>query len=777
MRRRSDFRSRVKTLLTVGLCSSVLNAGAQLSFSEKKVTEIDIRLKGPKSVTESRLRNFMSVKPGQVFSYEKLDSDVKRLYESGLVDDVRFFGEPSGDGIKIVADVETRPSLQAIDFQGNSAFSNKKLRDTSEMTSGGALNDAQILKGKRNIEKLYGERGFPDAVVTYKIDKSANGYSNLVYLIDEGIKAEIDEIYFSNNNAYSDVELRREMKTKEKGVFSFLTKSGRLDNAQFQEDLQNVEEFYKNNGYLRARVTNVSKARKDNGMQDLTIQVDEGARYTVDHINFSGMTVFTKDQIWKALSLVQGDAYSAKKMKADQKMIRSYYGSKGYADARITPKLINTSSDSVKILYDITEGKRFRVGNVNIQGNNKTQDRVVRREVPLTPGEWFNSVDLDTTKKRLKNLNYFNSVQVNPSKGQRPGYRDVDIQLSESRTGSLGFGAGFSSIDSIVGYVNLEQTNFDLFNPWGFTGGGQRFSTSLRAGAQTQDFRMSLTEPWFLGRRLSLGGELYYQDRRFLSNEFDQRNIGGAIFIRKPLGKRAYLRGEYRLENVLIDVNDDNLTNGSSFAQEDGDFMRSALKLSYVYDSRDSNVLPRKGQKLDLSATYAGGIVGGDVDAYTLNARATRHILMPYDFILNLTGDVTVVDSTTDDPVPVFERTFLGGARNLRGFDFRDVGSVADGTRDGATLEALGGQTSAFASAEVTFPLINTIRGAAFGDIGMVNTDAYDFGTAGLHADVGLGLRLQLPFGPFAIDYAVPVLEGDQEDLGGRFQFYLDYKF
>ncbi len=211
----SVIKSTIFIILTL-----TIGAFSQVSFSEKKITQVEVNINGPKTVSESRIRNFMSVKSEQIFSYEKLDDDVKRLYESGLVDDVSFLGEPDGDGIKIVAEVETRPSLEAIDFNGNFVFSNNKLRDTSEMISGGALNDAEILKGKRNIEKLYRDKGYPDTQVTYRIDKGANGYSNLVFLIDEGIKGEIDEIYFNGNAAFSDVELQREMKTKEKGIFS-----------------------------------------------------------------------------------------------------------------------------------------------------------------------------------------------------------------------------------------------------------------------------------------------------------------------------------------------------------------------------------------------------------------------------------------------------------------------------------------------------------------------------------------------------------------------------
>ncbi len=350
----------------------------------------------------------------------------------------------------------------------------------------------------------------------------------------------------------------------------------------------------------------------------------------------------------------------------------------------------DVSPGVVSIVYELTEGRRYRVGKVNIQGNTITQDKVIRREVPMQPGQWYNSVDEDTTSRRLRNLNYFEQVQVAGVPSAEAGYRDVNINLAEKKTGSISFGAGFSSIDSIVGYFNLEQTNFDVSNPKGwFRGGGQRFGMQLRLGSERRDFKISLVEPWFLGKRLALGGELFYRDLLFLSDEYDQGSVGGAIFVRRPLGRKGYLKAEYRLEEITIDVDNiapleldltgpggipDGVTDAemdSLFLAEDGDYLRSAMALTYVYDSRDSNTLPRRGHRANLGATMAGGILGGDVDTYTLSASGSKHWSLPWDIIFNINGALTVVDEIGGDGVPIFERQFLGGARNLRGYEFR----------------------------------------------------------------------------------------------------------
>jgi len=768
-----DMKRNLSAILAALMITS---ASYSQDIANQTITGVDVSITGPKSVSEARIRNFMSVKKGQKFSYDKLDDDVKSLYESGLVDDIEFLAEPSEGGVKIIAEVKTRPSLQAIDFEGNSVFSNDKLRGEAEVTAGSALNDSAILSGKRAIEDFYKEEGYPDVSVRHRIDKGQNGSSVLVYEIAEGVEGEIDEILFHGNDVFSGVELQREMDTKKKGIFHFFTKSGILDNSQLEQDKSKLIKFYQNQGYLRAKIYKLDRIQKDNGKLDLKFYIDEGAKYSVSGIGITGNTVYTYDELWKGLSLITGETFSADKLEDDIQNIRGFYGAKGYADVRINPEMVNSADNGVVINYRITEGERYRVGQVNIQGNNTTKDHVIRRELNHIPGDWFNSVDLDITEQRLRNLNYFSFARANSGSGSRSGYRDVNIQVQEQRTGSIGFGAGFSSIDNLVGFINIEQTNFDILDPWGFTGGGQRFNLNLRAGIETLDFSLSLTEPWFLGKRLSLGGELYYQDRQFISPAYDQRNLGGAIFIRKPLGKRSSIRAEYRLEQIEIELEND-LEPGSLFEGEEGEFLRSAFNLTYLFDSRDSNVTPRRGHRVNLGATYTGGFLSGDVDTYTLNASGQKHILLPYDFILNFSGEVTVVDSFDGDDVPIFERTFLGGARNLRGFDFRDVGSVAGGTRDLLTDEVIGGNTSAFLTTELTFPLFNTIRGAVFGDVGFVNQDSYDFSTEDLHVDVGVGVRLRLPLGPFAIDYAIPVVSTDQEDDSGTFQFYLDYNF
>lgn len=750
-------------------CAPMIGIAQTLDFEGKNITSVEIRYRGSKTVDEAAIRGRLSTQAGQKYSTEKLDADIKKLYESGQVDDVRWLAEPSGSGVKLIAEVATRPPLDAVGFVGNNIFSDKKLAKESKLKAGGALSDEEILAARRNIEAYYQGYGYPDVSVSHKMQPGESGGASLIFIIDEGVKNEVRDIRFEGNDTIKTADLKKVMKTKEKGIFSFVTKSGRVEGNQLDEDLEEVLDYYRNKGYLRVSSTGIQRVPTGDGKMDLIIPIDEGGKYAVHGVGFGKMSVFRPDELYPALTLVGGAPYSAKKMRADIDMIRSYYGSRGYADATVVPDIDNASGNSVQITYRITEGSRYRVGRVNISGNTKSKDKVIRREVPLKPGDWFNSVDVETTRTRLRNLNYFNDAQVSTAPGGS-GYRDLNILVDEKKTGSLGFGLGFSSIDNIVGYVTVEQTNFDLLNPWHFTGGGQRFNASLRAGARRRDFSMSLVEPWFLDRKLSLGGEVFYKNALYFSDFYNQTNMGAAISLRQPLGEKAYVKGEYRIERIELDA--ESGPDALYFQGLDDSYLRSSIGVNYVYDSRDSIQTPREGHKVDVGLNYAG--VGGDVNTVTFSAAGSKYWNLAWDTILSVNAEIGMVDSTSDDDVPIFDRQFLGGARTLRGFEFRDVGPRDDAT----SMEVIGGNSMGWLALEYTVPLFEQVRGAVFYDAGFVNADSFDFDPSNLYTDAGLGLRLNLPFGPLAFDYALPLESPDPEsDKGGQFNFYLDYKF
>jgi outer membrane protein insertion porin family len=750
----------------------------------KNVSEVSVRYSGAATVDEARLRSFISTRSGEGYRSEKVDNDIKALYESGLVDDVRVLAEPAGDSLKVIFDVTTRGTIVAVGFAGNSVFSDQKLAKETKLKVGGAMSDETILSARRNLETYYRGYGYPDVSITHRTQPSESGQGyDLIFIVDEGGKNEIREIRFEGNSTYDSRTLRKEMKVKEKGWFSWFSKSGRFEVDQLDADVEAVLDYYRTRGYLRASSPGARRDPVGDGRVDLVIPINEGEKYTVAGVGFGRMTVFTPEELYPALTLNGGDGYSSKKMRDDIRMIRSYYGSRGYADATVTPDIRDAGPNKVNIVYRITEGSRYRVGRINIGGNTKTQDKVIRREMPLKPGDYFNSVELETAKARLDNLQYFSDVQVDAQPG-RGGYRDVNVLVEERRTGSISAGIGFSSIDSIVGFINLEQTNFDIMNPWSFTGAGQRFGMNLRLGSERTDFSVSLVEPWFMDRQLALGGELFYRDFQFFSEFFEQTNAGGAVYLRKPMGENSSIKLEYRLEQVEIELEPSVATLSAASVNkggppslllpEEGEYLRSALVLNYLYDSRNAVIETRSGEKLDIGLSMAGTGLGGDVDVLGLTIQGQKYWNFAWDSILSLNGELAFVDAT-DGTVPIFDRLFLGGQGTLRGFEFRDLGP-----RDPVTGEAIGGQSLGFLSTEYTVPVIDNVRAAVFYDLGFVNADSWDPSPSDLYHDIGVGVRLKLPISPvpIALDYAIPVESPDPlADKGGQFNFYLNYQY
>jgi len=468
--------------------------------------------------------------------------------------------------------------------------------------------------------------------------------------------------------------------------------------------------------------------------------------------------------------MVPGAVYSPQGIEKDVKSIQDLYGAKGYIDVQIMPETVSGGTHVENVRYVIVEGSQSYVNRVNISGNTRTKDKVVRRELALSPGDVYNSVRVDASRARLQNLNYFDRVDIFPSDTLLPGKKDLNVVLNEKRTGSLNFGAGFSSIDSVLGFVEVTQSNFDITNWPNFTGGGQRFRTRVQYGAKRRDFIVSLTEPYFLDYQLAVGGELFYHDADFLSVVYNQRNYGFNVFTRKAINQFMSWRLDYRLENVTIYDVDSHAS--KEIKSQEGDWLQSQVTPSFVFDSRDSVFLTRKGTRAELSAYGAGGFLGGNVQIYGFNFEASHYIHLPWDTILTFNGEVAVVDTWGGgDQVPIFDRLYLGGANNLRGFDFRDV-SPRDENDD-----PIGGNTLARLTAEYTFPIVDRVRGAVFYDTGIVNSGAYDFSTSHLSSDAGIGVRLDLPIGPVRIDYGVPIQKGYEKGSGGKFNFNIGYQF
>lgn len=734
-----------------------------------KVRSIEVQYNGPETISRERILAQIRTKVGQDYSANIVEQDIRTLFGTGQVENVRIFGQPQGDGVKVIIAVQTRAVVNEIEIDGATRISAKALRRRIKLKVNEPANDAELAKARQEIIDAYRAKGFNDIDVQFRIDTNEQrATSRIVFTINEGEKGTVSRVQFEGNTAFSDRVLRKQMKTKPKTLIAFLDKSGRLDEAQLQQDLDAVREHYQNAGYIDVEIRDVRRDRGD-GRMNLVIAIDEGPKYTVGKVVFKGNTKANEERLRRVLKLKEGGVYSPKTVREDAKTIADAYGAGGYVDLAITPQGTPAGPNRIDVTYVIEEGERSFVQRINIVGNTRTKDKVIRREVLIAPGDVYNTVRVETSRKRLDNLGYFSKVETYPDETGVTGRRDLVVEVEEKRTGSLNFGAGFSTVDSIVGFVELTQGNFDLMNWPNFTGAGQKFRARVQYGSRRKDIVFSLTEPYFLDRRLSVGGEVFYREADFLSSVYDQRNYGFALNVRKPLGRFMYVSTEYRLENV--EIFDLPPTASEDLDIEEGTRTKSAITSSWVFDTRDNPFLTRKGQRVSVTPQIAGGFLGGNTQVYGFNIEGSQYFHLPYDMILLFNAQVANVDSWGDeDRVPIFERLFLGGPNDLRGFDFRDVSPKDE---DG---EPLGGRSMGRATVELTYPVIPKVRAAVFYDTGFVNREAYDFSPDSLASDAGIGLRLDLPIGPIRVDYGIPIQKAGN-DGGGKFNFNVGYQF
>lgn len=756
-------------LFLVGLLMLPAPAGRAQGVEGVTITSIEVRYVGPETISKDRILANMKTKVGTAYSESTVEDDIRALYDTGKIQNVRIFGEPAGNGVRVQVILATRALITAIEIEGAESFKPKVVRDKVKFKIPSSPDAEKLEEGRENIVDFYQRKGFPSVDVRMEVvNDEAHGTAHVVYTINEGEKGAVREIRFEGNKSFSEKVLRHQMKTKAQTMIAFFDKSGRLDQAQLQQDLDSIREFYQNHGYIDITIPEVRHERTTKGVR-LVVVINEGIQYHVGKVIFQGQQAAKEQGLRSLIKMKEGSVYTPKGLKDDVKAIVDGYGAGGFVDVDLIPQGTPTGPGVVELTYIITEGQRSFVERVNIAGNTRTKDKVLRREILILPGDVFNTVRVDTSKSRLENLGYFEKVDTYPEDTGIPGRKDLLVQVQEKRTGALNFGAGFSTIESLLGFVELTQGNFDILNWPTFTGGGQKFRARVQIGTEQQNYLLSLTEPYFLDRQLSVGGDLFYREASFLSSIYDQRNYGLALEARKPLSPFSSISLDYRLEE--IDIFNVSVFASEQIQAEAGEQLKSEISTTYLHDTRDSVFLTRHGHRIVFTPHIAGGFLGGDTQTYGWDVEASQYFLFPYDIILTLNGEVGVIDTWGGgDRVPLFDRLYLGGANDLRGFNFRDV-SPKD-----SNGEPIGGNTLARFTIEATMPIIPRVRIAAFFDAGFVNADSYDFGTHDAVSDAGLGLRLDLPVGPLKIDYGIPIEAGDNSS-DGKIQFSVGYQF
>lgn len=774
---------------------SLLNA-QQSTQNYPKVAAIQLDFQGFKGVSEQFVLSNIQLREGMTYSPAIVDQSIRSLYNSGAFDFVEVKVENlEANTIKVIFRIISKYRVESVKFVGNDKFSRSRLTSKSEYESGEALDEYEINVAADKIKAYYIKKGYPDVTVDFRVERDAsNGNATVFFDIDEGKKVKISDISFSGNELYSDRKLRKQLKTKENNFFlSWITGSGKFDETKFKEDLDLLRTFYRNEGYLDVVIdenaVEISFVKERKMLID--IRVNEGQRYFLGGQSVDNATIFTESELLSAVKMKQGDPFSPEAVDEAAGAVRGYYTSRGYLDAVVRAERVpNMETRQIDLIYRVRESEKFYVESIKVEGNTKTKARVIIRELALRPGDVFDLDRMETSRLRLQNTRYFEEVRLDPESTNLPGRKNLGVTVREGRTGNMTFGAGFGSIEQAVVYVEVTQSNFDLFN-WrsGFQGDGQKFRFRASLGTNSNEIIISFEEPWLFEQRLALGVELFRRESDYNSSDYNELRTGFEVYLRRRLFELVEARLSYRLELVeIFDVdrgvgilNPDGSITGDGIADvfqaAEGEELVSKVGLSLLRDNRDSLTFTRNGNRTSIESEFAG--LGGDVNYIKLEARTAEYIptfetLSQTLSILGRIGSITPFGQS--NTVPFYDRFYLGGPDTLRGFEYRDVGGL--NTRDlDDPNESIGGNSYMMFSLEYQFRLAEPIGFVVFYDWGVLNPEEYDFSFTDYADNWGVGLRIMLLGSPLKLDLGFPITSPGNSGDGAQFNFSFGTRF
>ncbi len=745
------------------------NAWPENKGEVEKLRIKELYIRGNRYVSTAIIKKQIKLIPGRIFKMEDANEDIKRLYKTGYFSKVEADVKPTSDGQVILTYFVTEePVVKKIEILGNTKIKTKKLLRMLPFEKDDILSENKVSEGKEKIKNYYIKRGYMNVRVEYKIVRDEeNNSATVYYYIDEKRRVRIKKIKFIGAKHIKPRKLRKIMKTKSK---FFFIRSGYFKEKDFKDDLERIKAYYYKKGYIDIKILDVKKIFSKNGKYlTIVIKLKEGKRYKIGSIEYKGNSIFSDDELRKGSLLKPNEYFLPENLRDDLKRIEHLYYKQGYIDTVVDADTLVDERGNLKVVYYIKESQRVYVKKIKIIGNTKTKDIVIRREITVAPGEVFDGVMTEISEKRLKNSGLFEDVKIYPDPEEKGKYRDLIIKVKEGRTGQLSFGAGFSSVENFLGFIEIEQKNFDLFNWPYFTGDAQKLKLRAEYGDVRKDFVLSFIEPWFLDKRLSFGIDLFKTETSYKDSVYDEDRKGGDIKLSWPIGKFSRMSTFYSYEKAKIY----NVSESASdlIKKEEGLRTISKIGVSITRDTRDSYFFPTSGMKTTLSGELAG--IGGNTNYY-------QGIFSHYSFF-DVFGDTVLMfkfktgiikEFGDSDDVPIFDKFFIGGPSSIRGFKYRDVGP------HDSNGDAIGGKFYAYTTLEYTVPVFKRISVATFFDVGNLYAEPDDVDFGELNGSVGLGLRLRLPIGPLSLDYGYPVITDDyHEGENGVFTFNMGTTF
>ncbi len=766
----SKFRRAPVTLFVLiaflanALCPAILMA------DNEKIN--DIVITGNESRETASILPLLKSKVGDTFSPEKTNEDVKTIYRIGNFKDVQVETVKTDKGLSLLFTVVEKPIVRGVSIIGNKEIARDKIQDAIALKNNSFYSSELLAKSIKKIKTMYADEGYYLAEVDSTTRKSGKNGVRVTFSIKEGDKVLIKNISFVGNKVFSQRQLRKQMETKEKWFLSWITGSGTYKEDVLKNDVNRIADLYYNNGYINVKVgePKVTLLPDKSGLS-ITIGITEGDQYRTGTIGFKGDLLESKDVLQSKVKLKTGEIFSREVLRGDVFTLTDVYADKGYAFANVSPlSKINPEKKTVDITFDFDKGKKIYIDRINISGNTKTRDKVIRREFRLAEGDLYSSTALKRTKQNLSNLGFFEEASIAPAKGSASNKLDLNTVVKEKSTGQFSIGAGYSSSDGIIGQGSIQQSNF--------LGLGLKGTLSASLGGKTQLYNIGLSDPYFLDTNWTLGFDVYRSERDY--EDYTRRVTGGDIKAGYRLSDELSTFWLYKYEvKSLYDFSTGFLQNPSLLTETSGTI--GSLYGSVTLDKTDYRLDPTKGYNGTLSAEYAG--LGGNQRFARFIGQSAFFYPLIWHTVFSLRGELGYMMRIGKD-IPIDEKFYLGGINTLRGYSSRTVSptkttylksvdSVTGVATTVPTTVYLGGIKEAVLNAEYVFPIIKSagLKGVAFFDAGNSYGPGEQYFSKVLMS-YGLGIRWYSPMGPLRLEYGIPVNPREGIDSkSGKFEF------
>ncbi|MGA9525259.1 MAG: outer membrane protein assembly factor BamA [Myxococcaceae bacterium] len=726
---------------------------------------VEIRVEGNRRVEAAAIQRALVQDQGSVFDPGKTSEDIRALWRLGYFSDVQLLVQrmPQG-GVVYVVRIKERPAVRDVKLSGNDELSKDDFKETLDIKPNSILDVAAIRRNAQKIQEKYVDKGFFLAEVDWKLEElQETNQVDIVYLIREHSKVQVRQIDFIGNASIPGDELKGVMATKEADLLAFISGSGTYREEMFQRDLAMIQAAYYDRGFINVKVdkplVTISPDKKD---IFISIKVEEGEQYRIGKLDFSGDLVEAKEDLRKLMVSTEGELFNRSKLSKDILALTDVFYDQGYAYANINPVTqVDPDKKTIDLIFDAQKGRQVSIERIEVIGNTKTRDKVIRREMRVYEGELFSGTGLRRSQERVNALGFFETVEVTHKPGSSDDRVVVNVEVKEKATGTFQVGLGFSNVENFVFTAQVQQNNF--------LGWGQSLSASLQLSGLRNYVQISYFDPYFLDTQFILSADAYRVQADYLG--FYRNSTGGNINFGRHLMEDVMVNLTYTLEFVDVEPGTD-LDDDVSFANRFRSGRTSSLRVSATWDKRDNRLFPSKGHLLFGSVETAPSFLGGNFNFTRYTAYARNYFQLPFGFVFKTNATVGYIDELDpNNPVPISELYFVGGINSVRGYYLRSITPtmrVGSATRPDATVQEfnVGGNKQFILNAELEFPIFEKvgIRGVVFYDAGnawgvdeQFFQDRQNKLPLGLYHSVGFGFRWFSPIGPLRFEWGIPL--------------------